>query len=100
MNILPTFLSSSFEFDSEAPRHIEAYPTVPCYVGGYALFGATAGNKPYPLALDVPSEKMARQLADARARQQEADRELYGYSDDVYILHPHQAMERTYFGRS
>lgn len=100
MSIIPTFLESSFRFDGEAPRHIEERPSVPTYAGAYAIFGATAGNKPYALAYDVPNEAMARLLAEARKQHQEESIEVYGYSDDVYILYPNQDMERTYYGRS
>src|SRR5579884_4287331 len=98
MAIIPTFLEKSFLFEGDTPRHIEEWPKVPAYAGAFAVFGATSGNKPYPLALDIPDEPEARLLADARARQQEASIEIYGYTDDVYILHPSQQMERTYYG--
>ncbi|HVW23294.1 MAG TPA: hypothetical protein VHB51_02340 [Candidatus Saccharimonadales bacterium] len=99
--VLPVFQEASFEFgDLKVPPHVEAYPIVPNYIGLYSVFGAVDGVRPYPLAVDVRSEKLARKLADARARQQEATIYLYGYSDDVIIYHPAGDTERTYIGRS
>lgn len=99
-DILPTFREASFHFEDGIPDHVEDTPTVPQLVGMYGLFGATESNKPYPLAYDIPDEQAARLLADARARQQEATIETYGYSDDVYIDFPDGTKERTYYGRS
>lgn len=99
MNALPIFLERNFLFIDTVPKHIEGYPVVPTYVGFYALFGATEGNKPYTLAVDVPDEEMARTLAEARAKHQDGSIGLYGYSDDVYILLPNGENYRTYDGR-
>lgn len=99
MSVLPTFLTGSFSFEGEPPRHIDEFPRVPRYAGCYALFGVVLGNKPYSLAVDVPDEEMARLLADARARKQEETISLYGYTDDVYLLFPNNKNERTYCGR-
>lgn len=93
-------MEASFHFEEdEVPRHIDARPSVPSYAGGFAVFGATSGNKPYPLALDIPNEEMAHRLAEARRLHQEATIDRYGYSDDVYILSPSGERERVYYGR-
>lgn len=113
--IVPTFLESSFDFGedseiirflkkvlhrkiNEIPEHLEDFPEVPSYVGAFAIFGANTTDESYTLALDVPSELMARQLAEARKKQQEASIDLYGYTDDVYVLFPDGHKERTYYG--
>ncbi len=98
--VLPTFLQDSFLFaDVEVPDHVDETPEMPNYVGFFAVFGSTEGNKPYTLAVDVATQDTALLLAEARKRQQESDITIYGYSDDVYIVYPDGSIERTYFGR-
>lgn len=98
--IIPTFQKVSFLFERTIPRHIEAYPSTPNFVGMYALFGAVDGVRPYPLAVDIEELALAEQLATARKLQQETDIDRYGYSDDVYINFPDGTNLRTYYGRS
>lgn len=82
--VLPVFRETSFIFEVSAPDHIEQTPSTPNYIGMFSLFCVTEANKPYPLAVDIEDEETARLLAGARARQQEATIETYGYSDDIY----------------
>jgi hypothetical protein len=98
---LPTFEIASFDFaDNAVPEHIEAYPAVPRYIGLFGVFGAIDGVKPYPLAVDVPSEDMAHLISNARISKQESDIQLYGYTDDVYILSPDGKHIRVYYGET
>ncbi len=92
-------METSFAFDGDAPAHIEAHPRIATYLGLYGLFGVAMGNKPYTLAVDVPTEETVRVLATARAKKQEETIEQYGYTDDVYVLFPDGQNERTYYGR-
>jgi hypothetical protein len=97
---IPTFRTPSFLFEDKVPEHIEQVPKVPNYAGCFAVFGAIVGMRPYPLALDVPTEVMARDLAHARMMQQEESVDVFGYTDDIYIQFPDGKKERTYYGRT
>ncbi|MDO8335909.1 MAG: hypothetical protein Q7T74_03980 [Candidatus Saccharibacteria bacterium] len=99
LDILPTFQSSSFEFEGEIPEHIENVPNIPNYIGLWAVFGFNT-SKTYPLAHDIVTEDLAMTIAEARERQQELSIETYGYSDSVYILHPDGSTEYVYCGHT
>lgn len=99
-DILPVFQEISFEFVEGVPDHIEAYPSVPNYVGMYSLIGMIDGVKSYPLALDIIDEETAALLAHAREIKQEESIERYGYTDDLYIVRPDGSLQRTYYGRT
>lgn len=96
----PTFQEVSFMFISEVPDHIEGSPSLPNYVGMYALFGCIGGIRPYPLAVDVADMALAKLLAEARVDLQESNIGTYGYTDDVYINCPDGSNVRIYYGRT
>lgn len=99
--ILPTFQSYSFEFGDEAiPEHVEAYPNTPNLIGSYSVYALVDMHKTYPLAIDIKDEATAIMLAAARARKQESDIGLYGYSDDVWVRYPDNSDSRLYLGRT
>src|SRR3989344_2145689 len=98
-NVVPTFLESGFLFEGKPPHHIDEFPSVPSYVGYFALFAETDEGKPYSLAVDIPDIETARELAEARKLRQESDIDTYGYTDDVHIYFPNGETERFYQGR-
>lgn len=98
---IPTFQVVSFDFEGhDVPEHVEAYPSIPCYVGQFSVFGAIDGTKHYPLAINVQELSVAELLCAARARKQESTFDHYGYTDDVYIHFPDGRTKRYYYGRS
>ncbi len=100
-NFLPTFLEESFDFGDElTPEHIDERPNVPSALGYFAVFSASTSEKSLTIANDVADEDSAVFLAKARARKQEADIHLYGYSDSVYVLYPDGKTKRVYSGRT
>jgi hypothetical protein len=99
-DILPVFQEISFEFIDGVPPHIEAYPSIPSYIGMYSVIGMIDGTKSYSLALDIEDEDTAELLARAREIKQEETIMRYGYSDDVLIVRPDGSLQRTYYGRT
>jgi hypothetical protein len=98
----PTFPQSLFRFESPTliPDHYEDWPNVPNFLGTWALFGWSEGDKTISYAVDAISEEQATLLAEAKKQYFEETLDLYGYSTDVYILSPDGNHQRYYAGRT
>lgn len=104
--ILPIYQEDGFLFsEDDKPEHIERLPTaIPNFIGLFTVFNVVNADKRFMLAVDIPTEDLARIIANARIKYQEQTLKTYGYDDDVYIGFavgtPEQQEERVHIGRS
>ena len=100
LELKPTFLQRLFRFENLAlvPDHYEAYPFVPNFVGQWAVYAWSGSEGTPQLAVDVLSADQAELLAVAARDKAIADADLYGYTEDIWILSPNGNHTRFYMG--
>ena len=101
IDVKPTFVQSQFRFENPLliPDHYEDWPIVPNFVGLWAIYCWSGGEGTPKLALDVLSADQAELLATAARDKALEDSEIYGYTDDIWILDPSGNRTRFYIGR-
>ncbi len=96
---IPKFWSNSFDFGSDPiPSHREEDPLIPDYADLWTV--SVTSGKWVPVACDIPNAALAKVIAAAAARRQEATKNIYGYTDSVVITNPDNIFVVTHRGES
>ncbi len=98
----PTFPQALFCLENLdlVPDHYEEWPSVPNFLGTWAIFGWNEGVNTLNYATDVVSEEQVIFLAEAKKRYFEETADIFGYTTDIYILKPDGNHQRYYMGRT
>jgi hypothetical protein len=98
----PTFPQALFSFEDPGliPDHYDEWPSVPNFLGTWAIFGWNGGSNTLNYGVDAVSEEQVIFLAEAKKRHFEETIDMYGCTTDIYILKPDGNHQRYYMGRS
>ncbi len=96
----PVFVEKLFLFENNLaiPDHYNESPTVPNFLGQWALFGWIGGSKTLNCAVDILSEEQAVLLATAKKDRMEDNLARFGHTLDIYIFDPSGKQTRFYAG--